>query len=682
VKASRLGILVIAAAAWGSPRALAAVPERNLAETVERFETLRVEETSSPVSAWKLTSGHLALTCKSGSAARVKAGDAVVGVFFQGTGALEYRSEDPVEFPVVLFNVKKATGLAAEKTEKAVVLRDSFERVLFLTAGRPMPELPAGSGASLEPGFAKLRELFRRAQIRPYSHLFAEQAIDDPTAAAAVAFMDGGKEKLAYSWDGLESHSETLVQLDTPGTGGDRGRLLYPTVLSDQPIGRDRRDLLLPRYVLTDVDLALNASAGKDASLSVVETIVPQGQGQKLFRFGLYNSLSVPVGSNGWETRFLRVRNVTDDSGRALSHDHRFHEIAVEMPAPVEAGASAKIHFEIEGDFLVRPGGDNFWELGLGGGDWFPQPELNGQFFTWHAVIRVKKPFVPFASGATVSRKSEGGDNVVETRTDKPISTPAVAAGRYEVREETREGVTIRVATYAMRNDRAGKQLTDLAFGIIQYYQNFLGPFPFPEYNIIEINTWGFGQAPPGILFITKEAFNPLMGEENQLFSQGVNERFAHEIAHQYWGHVVKMPSFEEQWLEESFAEYCAALFLKAFKGQSAYDNLVRHWKSQAASATDASPIPLANRIRVPSDFYRQFLLRTGLIYDKGSYLLDTLHKELGDQVFLTFLKSYQKSLRWKFGWTKSVAGLLQALTKKDYMPFFEANYWGTGMPR
>jgi hypothetical protein len=27
------------------------------------------------------------------------------------------------------------------------------------------------------------------------------------------------------------------------------------------------------------------------------------------------------------------------------------------------------------------------------------------------------------------------------------------------------------------------------------------------------------------------------------------------------------------------------------------------------------------------------------------------------------------------------VAGLLQYLTKKDYGPFFEANYWGTGMP-
>ena len=73
-----------------------------------------------------------------------------------------------------------------------------------------------------------------------------------------------------------------------------------------------------------------------------------------------------------------------------------------------------------------------------------------------------------------------------------------------------RDGVTIRVATYALKNERAVKQLTDLSATIIKFYQEFLGPFPFPEFNIIEIDSYGFGQAPPGVMFITKEAFNPL----------------------------------------------------------------------------------------------------------------------------------------------------------------------------
>ena len=87
-------------------------------------------------------------------------------------------------------------------------------------------------------------------------------------------------------------------------------------------------------------------------------------------------------------------------------------------------------------------------------------------------------------------------------------------------------------------------------------------------------------------MFITKEAFNPLGGtEENQLYSGGVNERFAHEIAHQYWGARVKMPSHEEQWLTESFAEYSAALFIKAGKGEAEYKSLVNHWRPGARLA-------------------------------------------------------------------------------------------------
>ena len=54
--------------------------------------------------------------------------------------------------------------------------------------------------------------------------------------------------------------------------------------------------------------------------------------------------------------------------------------------------------------------------------------------------------------------------------------------------EEVRDGVTIRVATYALDNPRGRKQLTKLAAEIIEYYQEFLGPFPFPEFNILEIN--------------------------------------------------------------------------------------------------------------------------------------------------------------------------------------------------
>ncbi|MGH9368827.1 MAG: M1 family aminopeptidase, partial [Thermoanaerobaculia bacterium] len=661
---------------WTARAAAVSAGEERLSAAIERWESLRAGPAEA-VSGLTLSAGHATLLLKSGTACPVRAGEEVVGLFFSGTGELEYQSADPIEFPIFAFNTKKATGLEVEQKEGRAVVRDTFQRALWLAAGQPLPSLPGAGDPSLEASLQGHLEKFRRARGITISHFFVQQKLDAPAAPRVLAALDGGKEDLVYLLDGLESRSETLVVLRKPEfPDAETKKFLYPTVLSDQPVGRDRRDPLPPLYLLTEVDLALRAGKGKEASMSVGETVVPVGQTRRIFRFDLYNSVSSADNVRTWT-----LQSVADAEGRPLAFDHDNGEVLVEAASPVAPDQALKLRFEIEGDFLWRPRGDSYWQLGLGGGDWFPQPDLNGQHYDFHALVRVKKPFVPFASGRTIRRAQDGDENILETRTENPVSFPAVIAGAYQWEEETKNGVTIRVATYAMKNTRAMKQLAGLAFGIIEHYQNFLGPFPFPEYNIIEINTWGFGQAPPGIMFITKEAFNPLMGDVSQLFSQGVNERFAHEIAHQYWGQVVKMPSFDEQWLTESFAEYSAAIFLKAFKGQSTYKSLVNHWKSRAAQAAKISPIPLANRISIPGDVETAFIYRNDLIYDKGSYLLAALHKEMGDQNFLTFFKSYQKSFRWKFGSTKTVEGILQWLTKKDYAPFFAANYWGTGMP-
>ncbi|MEO8191744.1 MAG: M1 family aminopeptidase [Acidobacteriota bacterium] len=558
-----------------------------------------------------------------------------------------------------------------------------FQRMVWLSSGRALPGIPsapnAAEGPSLEASFRKNREKFLHVGGPPLSHVFTLERANAPSEPLVVVETEGGREELRYVYDGFDGRSEALLSLHHPeGGDADIRRSLYPVVLSDQPIGRDRRDPLPAPFVLSDVRVDLTAPGGETAELVVHETLVPQRRSVAVLQFHL-TSVSYESGFAAINRHPHRVRAVLDESGKRLAFHHEHGDLLVALDAPAPPNRPVKLKFEIEGDYLIRPGGDNFWLLGTSA--WFPQPALAGQYYTFHARVKVKKPFVAFAPGKTIARSSEGDFNVVETDVAEPVQFAVVLAGRYEFEEETRNGITIRVASYALRNQRAVKQLSNLAFGIIEYYQRFLGPFPFTEFNILEINAYGFGQAPPAMMFITKEAFNPYIGAANQLYSQGVNERFAHEIAHQYWGHAVKMPSEEEQWLTESFAEYSAALFLRDLKGKSTYQTLLAHWKREASQSSSTAPIPLANRVASPSNGSEGFRIRTDLLYSKGPYLLAALHRELGEETFLTFLKSYQKSFRWKFGSTKSVAGLLAFMTKKDYAPFFEKYYWGTALP-
>jgi hypothetical protein len=670
------GFLAAAAAAADAGRS------PGLGDLVHTYADLKVAAESAPAQNLKLTAGHLTCTLVSGSVAYVKAGDEAIGLFFQGNGTMAYVSDDPIEAPVLTYVAKKSTSLSPEKGDKSLRVQESITRLLWVVSPDKLPELSGLAPTPLTAAFAAHREKFSHKRGAELSIELAFHRLAEPTSPFGWVEIEGGPQDLLYERGGAENGFERLLFVH--GIDSSESKLkdmLVATTLSDQPVGRDPHDPPKPRFLLTDVDLEVRGTTGDSVTLSVVETIVPQREPLSVFRFDLDNGVFATFGAHLGAQKDERLEKITDGEGRPV-HWHRGDgELLVQTREPMPPDRPFQLRFELAGDILVHPGGSNFWELGVW--DWFPQPELCEQYYTLHAVVRVKKPYVPFAPGKTIRRVEEGDENVLETKLDVPVQFAVILAGDYSFREEVRNGVTIRVATYALKNERAVKQLTELAAAIIAFYEEFLGPFPFPEFDIVEIDDYGFGQSPPGVMYITKEAFNPLGGTvENQLYSGGVNERFAHEIAHQYWGHVVKMPSHEEQWLTESFAEYSAALFMRAAKGDATYRSIVSHWGPGAKFATDKAPIPLANRVHLLKDTTTQFAIRTGLLYQKGPLLLYALHKELGEQTFLTFLKSYQKSFRWKFGSTKTVAGLLQFMTKKDYGPFFDQNFWGTGMPK
>ena len=621
--------------------------------------------------------GHLKLTLASGSAAKLTAGGEPVGLFFKGTGSFEYIAE-ATEMPIVARNVKSDSKAKID----GATISDEISEVLILSAGEPLPAIGETGGAALADALKTHQELFDRARIPPASHVIAPAKFG-LAGKAFVAEIVTPRDNFVYTFDSADAQEEWLLSIHpfTSFISDKRAQAwLVPTAVSAQPVGRDIKTYPRPPFTVTALDYSLVAD-GDNARLEVTETIVPRVAGQQVLRFNLSDELIVVANK---PPRTVNLRSATDEQGRALPTVQEKEDLLVVLAAP--ASQPFKLKFVIDGDFLIREGGDNAWQLA--NFDWFPQPSnWAGRHYTVHSVVKVKKPFVPIVPGDTVSRKEEGDYTVVESVIDKPIDFPNVQAGKYTLIEETRDGLTIRVASYGMRNDRAAKTLIDLAYGIIDYYEVFLGAFPWKEFNIVQVNTYGYGQAPAATMFITNEAFNPIKPPADegflsaeQVFSQGINERFAHEIAHQYWGHVVKMPSPEEQWLTETFAEYSAALALKKLRGDAIFNRIVNTWRGRAAQSASVAPIPYANRIG--GDRGLAGAARTNLLYNKGPLLLAAIDKKIGAEKFLVFMKSYQKSFQWKFGTTKDVAGLLGFMTKEDWMPFFDQYYWGTQTPQ
>lgn len=644
-----------------------------LIDTVRAYQNLSAGA-GRAVTNFTFSVGHATFSLPSGTVAPVMAGEQQVGVYLSGAGTFTYESLNKDEFVVMRSNAKDGDVKLTSTADK-VTYSDSFRSVLLL--GKGLPEATGAEGTAASE-FAAHRELFAKADYFavPVGHEFAYQALDDPNAKLVFAEVRGSTHPLRYTYDDAYSHDEELTYLRKQSVRNMKfGDSLWGTLLSRQAIGRSNRTAAPARVRLTHVDVDLVGQLDEQGKLTVTETLVPVGRPANVVRLGLTRLFYF---HSQYEPRRFNLRSVTDGQGRKLSFVHNADDLLVSLAAPAAANAPLTLRFEIDGDFLWRPDKSNYWELGIS--DWFPRPRQQELGHTFHSVIKVEKPFVAFASGKTVRRGEEGNYHVVETKLDHPVDAVAILAGKYHFDEETRNGLTVRVASFISKNTQAFKTLRNFSYTVIDGYQKFLGPFPVEEITIIEKDAFGYGQAPAGIVFIAKEAFLPKNEDANE-YVQGVNFRLAHELAHQYWGTAVRTTMLADQWIEEGFAEYSAAAFLKTTNLENRVRNEYNGWKSAAKDAAAVATIPTANRIRNAANPDVAGYHRAGLLYAKGALLLNALHNELGDQTFLTFLKSYQKSFRGKQGTTEDVIGLLQFLTKKDYAPFFEQYFYGTAMP-
>ena len=229
-------------------------------------------------------------------------------------------------------------------------------------------------------------------------------------------------------------------------------------------------------------------------------------------------------------------------------------------------------------------------------------------------------------------------------------------------------------------------------------------PYPFRELDILEINDWGFGVAPAGVIYITKEAFNSATtarataGDEDEAFlnaatSRGINERFAHEVAHGFFPHVVQLASDQDGWLSESIADYVSATCIQrtspnAKEGLRRFDLALREWKNGARTLKPGASIFLADELAFEDE--ADGFDRRNLLYAKGPLVLHAIRGEFarlkggaeqGDPHFFNFLRALVRNFTFKPAETRMLPAILRQMTDTDWQPFFEKYVYGTDMP-
>jgi hypothetical protein len=192
----------------------------------------------------------------------------------------------------------------------------------------------------------------------------------------------------------------------------------------------------------------------------------------------------------------------------------------------------------------------------------------------------------------------------------------------------------------------------------MRLFSSYFGEAPYGRIAITQQPQPNFGQSWPTLVYLPILAFFDstqrymLLGQINRGLTEFIDEVTSHEVAHQWWGHMVGWASYHDQWLSEGFATFSAGLFLQATQKSEKYLNYYANLRKQVLDknrygkrANDAGPLWMGLRLNT----YKTPGAYGGIVYPKGAYVLNMLRSimwntKTGDQRFKEMMHDFVKS--------------------------------------
>ena len=622
------------------------------------------------------------------------AGGRNVGYLLDGEAELVYTVEDRLSMPPARDNLKRAKGFDLHQTDDKLVASTTLKGAavwgwdLELGDGAAEPVTGHGLPAWL------LEILDEKYSSNPARDLLISGQQGD--ADYRMAILQSRGEDLFLDVDPRPlSRSESLSRLEKVRRKG-AGPLAvrqFEQLLATQPIDRSWQERAAVEFLSTNTEIDLVNKKGDHVRVKTRTRLLSQRDG---LRFLSMRHLEGVLDTDGhW--REYRLLKLTVD-GQPAPFVQKDSELLVALPRTAKRGDAFLLEVEAEGEILIRPAGDNYWRLG--GTPWYPKPGAGGrEWAEFHMTAEVPSPFVVFAAGEILEQETRGGVSKIRTHLKGPMET--AMAGKYRTITQQQDGTRIHISGYGSIKKKSAERLGQVLFSVMDCLGVWLGvPYPFQDLQVVELNQWGWGQAPPGFIFITQEAFltkaSAELGDNTRslaaLFSKGINERVAHEVAHAWFPHVAKNVRGQGDWLSESLADYASAVCLQQRtadkrRGQELFDRQLMEWKHASKDAGDATSVYLASYLAGSDDSPR---IRQNLLYGRGPLVLHAIRRHLnkkhgeqeGDRLFLTWIRSYIKNFTFKLAETRYMVNILEQVTGEPWQPFFDRYVYGPESPQ
>ncbi len=541
------------------------------------------------------------------------------------------------------------------------------------------------------------------------------------------AYIKGQKHsglRFAVRPDGADELTPEEVTLENHDPEGDKGGIWYMSHLQSEikaGTASSREDKSVVRAESYTIDTTV---AGNDRLAGTCTAAFRAlRDGERVVNFELAPTVRVSkVAMNGKDLPFIQEDR---------KHDASFWVI---FPEPLAAGKSYAIAVSYEGDKVVRKaGGGNFW---VGSREsWYPNVNSFLDRARFDLTFHYPKRYTLIAVGKVEKEWKDGGQNASHWVSPVPLPVAGFNFGEYKKKQQDDESTKYSIEGYAtlevpdflkpkaselpeMDRVQASDGLRDQllvpsalnanaiaeAENAIRVFTHYFGPLPYGRIAITQQPAMNFGQSWPTLVYLPLVAYlDPtqrlhLLGTIDSRLNEFVDEVNAHEVSHQWWGHLVGCKTFHDEWLSEGFAFFSAGLFLQATQKtpakylaywQHARDMLLEKNEFRQ-SANDAGPVWMGHLLRTAHNegAYDR------VVYRKGGYVLHMLRSMMwdahnGDAAFTQMMHDFVETYRDRSATTED----FQQMVEKHMTPamnlggdgkmdwFFREWVYGTEIP-
>ncbi len=390
----------------------------------------------------------------------------------------------------------------------------------------------------------------------------------------------------------------------------------------------------------------------------------------------------------------LEVSAVRQAPGDALFFRQLGREILVVLPETPPAGEIITMEVDYAGRIVDK---DSKQYALRSTTHWYPHAgEIDRA--TYDVTLRWPKT-LDLVSGGTLVEENKsvatdsgpGGKNLrsERRRVDQPTFGFSFEVGKLRTLTRRAGHVDISLALDAGAASALDKQsqqaLLDTVAESLLFFEEVFGPYPLDEMVMV---TTPRPASQSFLGFITLSTLN-MLDVDWLTVALGIEDRrtvVAHEIAHQWWGHMVGWKSYRDQWISEAMANYSAVLFARhrlrdasrlIIGPTTGWQEAMMQTTAEGRPVESLGPVVLGERlVSSHSDAAYQTV-----VYQKGAVVLDMLSRGFGEQAFLAMLRDLVETVDFRAISTESFLGLIEQITGKNLSAFAHQFIYGTGLP-